>query len=452
MVPRPRAEPHVSESCASPNTREGRLDKPIDEQRKDECKKTQASNMLHWLQLPLEYSLPLLIFLDMMAVSLVVPLLSQYYTLAGITSPSQRELLSSLFSSSQIGGGLLMSFLTDALHVQQRTLLLIAFGGSALSYALVATGELSAILSSRIIVGLVKHSMTVSTTLLSKYPAHVLGRLTAASTVAWIIGPSVGAWCFHQHEKAPLLLACGLFVLNFGATVWLIPSESISTCRQRKKVPMMQKLKACATSSSLAAVILIRLLVTWVVKATNYTQLVNFYESMYGIETYQRGYISSYQQLLRFGVQLFLVSTVLRWTGGERWSLCLFSGLLALTAFLESFQSFTIFLALVCPLSSLCLSMLNLSLQSLVTSIAPQNSVFSVLAALDMLQNAVSVTVPFYRTMLLRQLSMDSNNEPDPVAWIRASMWHWFVAAAVTTSLSVFIKFGRSVSAEEKQR
>jgi hypothetical protein len=50
-------------------------------------------------------SLPILVFIDMFAVALVVPLLFQYYKRAGVTSATQRELLSSLFSGSQIVGG-----------------------------------------------------------------------------------------------------------------------------------------------------------------------------------------------------------------------------------------------------------------------------------------------------------------------------------------------------------
>ena len=41
-------------------------------------------------------SLPILVFIDMFAVALVVPLLFQYYKKAGVTSATQRELLSSV--------------------------------------------------------------------------------------------------------------------------------------------------------------------------------------------------------------------------------------------------------------------------------------------------------------------------------------------------------------------
>jgi hypothetical protein len=87
------------------------------------------------------------------------------------------------------------------------------------------------------------------------------------------------------------------------------------------------------------------------------------------------------------------------------------------------------------------MSITNLSLQTLVTHVAPTDSMFSVLAALDVLQNAVSVSVPFYRTLLFRWLAPDRRQtaamegDPDPVAWVRASAAHWVLASAATAYL-----------------
>ena len=71
----------------------------------------------------------LLVMLDMFSVSLVVPLLHQYYKSAGISSASQREMLSSLFSSSQIAGGLILGFLSDLGVLSRRNILFLSFLG-----------------------------------------------------------------------------------------------------------------------------------------------------------------------------------------------------------------------------------------------------------------------------------------------------------------------------------
>ena len=134
--------------------------------------------------------------IDMLSVSLVVPLLHQYYKNAGVHSASQREMLSSLYSSSQIAGGLIIGALSDLGYLSRRRILFLSFIGSAVSYAMIVAGSLPYLVFSRVCVGLVKQTMTVSTSLLAKCTtesdrATHLGRITASSTVAWIIGPSL---------------------------------------------------------------------------------------------------------------------------------------------------------------------------------------------------------------------------------------------------------------------
>jgi predicted MFS family arabinose efflux permease len=441
--------------------------------------------------LPLTVSLPLLVFVDMFAVSLVIPLLFQYYKAAGISSANQREFLQSIFSGSQIVGGLLISVLSDAGLLQRRTILFVSFGGSALSYALIVQGSFTAIVISRVMVGLVKQTMTVCQTLLTVSTteatrATYMGRLTAAATVAWIIGPTVGALLFRYVDPgAPAWTACVLFLINLALAAILLRGDDedntkghddnghahISDDRNRiensmvhgnkdkdkdtrpaataakpaatKPLSILAKLQTCFSSKALGSVVATQLVLVWVTKATSYSQLGSFYEDMYDLEPYHRGYISSYQGFLQFIVQSALVGPILHWSGGERRTTCIFTGILAVAVFFESLQSLPLFLIVLCPVIALCFSMTSLSLQTMVTHVAPEHSIFSVLAALDVLQNAVSVSVPFYRAILFGLLAKDTGREgkvtmqgdPDPVAWVLASSIHWVVAAAVMTYL-----------------
>ena len=151
--------------------------------------------------LPPAISLPILVFIDMFAVALVVPLLFQYYKKAGVVSATQRELLSSVFSASQIIGGIMLGALTDAKVLQKKTLLFLSFGGSALAYLMITYGGFTALILSRIMVGLVKQTMTVTTSMLTKCTTKEnrtkhMGRLDSSSTAAWILGPTTGAVLF----------------------------------------------------------------------------------------------------------------------------------------------------------------------------------------------------------------------------------------------------------------
>jgi MFS family permease len=92
---------------------------------------------------------------------------SQYFQLAGVTSAVQREWLSSIFSASQIVGGLVMGALSDSNWISKHSILTISFLGSAFAYAMIVQGGLAAVIVSRVTVGLVKQTMTVTSSMMA---------------------------------------------------------------------------------------------------------------------------------------------------------------------------------------------------------------------------------------------------------------------------------------------
>jgi hypothetical protein len=173
-----------------------------------DCKTAIANDSTKTILFSPVVSLPILVFVDMFAVALVVPLLFQYYKHAGVTSATQRELLSSVFSASQIVGGVSLGALTDAKILRKKTVLFVSFGGSAVAYFMITYGGYTALVLSRIIVGLVKQTMTITTSILTKCTtednrAKYMGRLESSATAAWILGPSSGALlykCTHTTK------------------------------------------------------------------------------------------------------------------------------------------------------------------------------------------------------------------------------------------------------------
>lgn len=392
-------------------------------------------------------SLPLLNMIDMFSVSLVVPLLFQYYKHAGVTTASHRELLSSVFSISQIVGGLILGALADAEMIQRRTILFVSFLGSALAYSLIVLGGLNALIFSRVLVGLVKQTTTVTTTLITRYTtketrAKHMGRLSASSTAAWIVGPSVGALLYSKVDhRAPALLACVLFVLNTGLAAFLLPAKdepvvplvSAADSDPKRKASFFSNLQTCFSSKSLASAVISLLLFSWFTRATSYATMASYYEQMYGMEPHHRGYLSSYQSILSFFIQSFLVGPIMTWSGGERQAACYSALLLATSTFMELQRSLPVFLIVLCPAISVSVAVLGLSLQSLLTHVTPKESMGSVLAALDVLQNATAVTVPFYRTLLFSFLGPGGETgmvgDPDPSMWVVSSAVHWVICA-----------------------
>lgn len=185
----------------------------------------------------------------------------------------------------------------------------------------------------------------------------------------------------------------------------------------------------------------------------------SYYEELYGLEPHQRGYVSSYQQLLNFGVQSVMVKPLLASVGGdERKAACLGAIVLTGATALElCWSNLYVFGMVVCPLVAVSVSMLGLSLRSLVTKVAPRDSLGSVLAALDVMQSAANVTTPFYRAFLFEVLGRVSGHEdedatmrgdPDPYVWLASSVVHWLV---LTAALAYLLLWRRGDAPAEKK-
>jgi hypothetical protein len=151
-----------------------------------------------------------------------------------------------------------------------------------------------------------------------------------------------------------------------------------------------------------------------------------------------------------------LVGPLLKWVGGERKAACLAALLIAIATFCEIQRSFPIFLLALIPAISLSTTMLKISLRALLTTVAPGDSIFSIFAALDVLQNVTQVTVPFYRTTLFKLLGggtgkrkASMEGDPDPVAWVFSGGLHWGVAAV---AMSVLLLPNGRESMGEKRR
>ena len=112
---------------------------------------------------------------------------SAYFTTAGVSNDYYGFIMS-VYYFSQVIGGVVMGSLTDV--ISRRDILLISFFGSAISYAAVGlSSDLYILFASRIVVGLVKQTTSISTAIISSLCENPLlreeqiGHISAAVTL-----------------------------------------------------------------------------------------------------------------------------------------------------------------------------------------------------------------------------------------------------------------------------
>lgn len=99
---------------------------------------------------------------------------SAYFTDAGVSNDYYGFIMS-VYYFSQIIGGVVMGSLTDI--ISRRDILIISFLGSSMSYGVVGlSSNLYILFGSRIIVGLVKQTLSISTAVLSSLCENPLDR------------------------------------------------------------------------------------------------------------------------------------------------------------------------------------------------------------------------------------------------------------------------------------
>ena len=173
------------------------------------------------------------VLLDLLAVSLVVPLLPARFRELGVSSKAL-GLVGSTYSVAQIVGGLALGALSDR-ALGRKGLLLVNFVGAGVAYAIVglprATFEV--LVLSRVVVGLCKQTMTASTALVTELTeegaerALWIGRISSAAQVSWIAGQSFGGYLNSFGDpRYPSAVAVGLYAFDFALVSAALPSAA----------------------------------------------------------------------------------------------------------------------------------------------------------------------------------------------------------------------------------
>ena len=156
------------------------------------------------------------VMVDLSAVALVVPLLPLRMRELGV-APELVGLIGSVYSASQVVGGVVLGALSD--RMSRRSILMLNFAAAATSYAMVGFGDSTEVLLlSRVVVGLCKQTMTLATALLTDITSSedrplALGQLRTATTLAWTLGQLVGGHLAEHSQQLPAVVAVCQYVV-----------------------------------------------------------------------------------------------------------------------------------------------------------------------------------------------------------------------------------------------
>ena len=176
--------------------------------------------------------LPVL-FLDMLAVGLVIPLLSLYAKGVG-GSKLFVGALGTAYGVAQLIGSSVLGGLSDSIGrvpVLQLSLIGAAAGYATLWYAVAVARSPAWLVMSRIPIGLFKQSQTISRAVVSDCTRAdsrmaALGGLSATIGAGFVFGPMFGGILSKRAKFAPPLIAAVLFLLGFVITTFGVPETA----------------------------------------------------------------------------------------------------------------------------------------------------------------------------------------------------------------------------------
>lgn len=357
------------------------------------------------------------VFIDLFGVALVVPNLVFRFKELGV-SPASYGAISSVYSGSQIVGGLIIGYLSDGWLGRKRAMLL-SIVGAGVSYLIVGVADtIELLIVSRVVVGLVKQTMTCSTAIVADLtPDHsraaALGRLSSASTLAFLVGqPSGGLLASMYGRRAPCYLAAGLFAFDFFLVQACIP---LARSSPRPPPPAAARVGVWAGMRSFRSafsgeggrVLLLRLLYTFFMRASYALHSV-YEQERWELTPVTTGYLSSYKMALGLLVNTVLVGALAtRYTEAGLVTASL--ALSAANAALElSHTSFVVYAAVNLAVSAVAGAVTRTALSALFSKVVPRSDAGSATSVVDVLSSAVNVLAPLYNGLTLSRVGVSA--------------------------------------------
>lgn len=180
------------------------------------------------------FSIFLIVFIDLLGFSLILPLLPFFAGQFG-ASPAGVGLLVAVYAAAQFISAPLLGRLSD--RIGRRPVLLISIAGNITGFLMLGLAQsLAMLFAARLLAGFTAGNISVAQAYISditdeKGRARGLGLIGAAFGLGFIIGPVIGGLLSKNGFSLPSFVAAGLLLLNLILVVLWLP-ESLTVERR----------------------------------------------------------------------------------------------------------------------------------------------------------------------------------------------------------------------------
>lgn len=355
-------------------------------------------------------------------------------------------LVTSIYQLSQIVSGVILGWVGDHI-LGRKAVLLLSFSGSAVSYLLAGIAYqyskeegsrqygIIILIVSRVIVGLVKQTMTISKAVITSLVSDSdrtksLSHLRACGTLAFMIGPSLGGLLAKWFDRSvPAFVAAGIFaVIYLLAAMMLSPQDMSDTSGDGNKVKTQAEKQALSKSEGSPAMGVRQLLVAdglgafTVIKFINTFFVAGLYVAhsrsvadKYSLQPHHMGYLSSAQSLISLLLQSYVIAAITR-RFGERTTIRSAYVVAILLAATEACNSRIGVYLLLLPLSILSRELISQMFESIFASLVPKSEAGAALGAMGLVKSVARVAGPVYGGLLFGFLESRIGSAARPVA------------------------------------
>jgi len=355
------------------------------------------------------FSIIVVVFIDLLGFSLILPLLP-YYAQTFNATPFVIGLLVASYAVAQLVGAPLLGRLSDCYG--RRPILLASVFGTFVGFLLLGyAGSLWMLFASRIVDGLTGGNLSIAQAYISdvtdvKNRARGLGMIGAAFGLGFILGPAAGGLLSQWGYAVPAFAAAALSLINLGLIYfWL--AESLTPERRLAQAQGKPTVTPAALLIALRRPFSGSLLITrffFGLAFAIFQTIFSLYAlTKFGLAASQTGYILAYVGVLSVITQGFLVG---RLAERVREDILIVGSVAMMAVSLVGWAlaSSVVGLLLVLIPTSLSGGLLNTMLSSTLTKAVDPQEIGGILGLSASIESSTRILAPIVGSALLQQL------------------------------------------------